>query len=130
MSADPRLTALLDNVTGPLPEEQGIRAGVKSRLEKLWSSPREKALAEVLGTPVVTIEEARDIAFFPNEQHAAKYASLILDPHGDVAPDDPKVTTPIVGRRLHLPPRGLPNVTHRLHPPSCSLSSAPSKSSS
>jgi hypothetical protein len=88
---EPRFVEVLSKVISSLPKDETITSSIRKRLEAIWISPRVKDMSSRLGCDEMSIEEARNLMFFPSVPHAKHYCELIKPAPVDAAKDHPQI---------------------------------------
>lgn len=93
---EPRFVEVLNKVISSLPKDENITSSIRKRLETIWSNPRVEDMSACLGSPdTITVEDAREMMFFPTSQHADQYCELIKPPRAGTDKEGPQVKVQI-----------------------------------
>lgn len=79
---EPRFVEVLNKVISSLPNDENVVSSIRKRLESIWTKPRVEDISTCLDltNETITIEDAREMIFFPTSQNADQYCELIKPP--------------------------------------------------
>ena len=84
-----RFEQLTSRILSSLPADHGIADKVRTKLEKLWNTPKVAAL-EACVERTLGEDGARDLMFCPSPEQAGLYATLLAEAPPDAPPEHPQ----------------------------------------